>query len=249
VIDSAVLSATIFSPFPHLVFGISTRNGGISPGQYGLNMSFSVGDDPSNVTENQRRFLGHLGIPVDNLAIPKQVHGARVVRVVKAGVYADCDALVTNEKNVFLRVTVADCLPVFLFDPDALAVAAVHAGWRGCAQGVVQKTVMKMADEFSTMPASLRVFIGPSARACCYEIGEEVAAQFYERFLVRHKGNRPHLDMLGLTLNLLDGCGIPGTHVEVSPHCTIHSPQLFHSYRRDGMKSGRMMGVIGIKPP
>lgn len=241
------LTASIFSSFPSVAFGFSTRNGGVSPEPYRLNMSFSVGDDSTSVMENQRRFLNHLGIRVEDLAIPKQVHGDIVLRVLKPGVYENCDALITNEKNVFLRITVADCLPIFLFDPVSQSVAAVHAGWRGCIHQIVQKTIIRMTKEFSAKLGAMRVYIGPSARSCCYEVGDEVAGQFDQRFLIQKTQGRPHLDMLGFTLTLLTDAGIEHSCIEISPHCTICTPSLFHSYRRDGAKSGRMMGVIGLK--
>lgn len=242
-----ILAASIFSPFPQIVFGFSTRKGGVSSEPYGCNMSYSVGDDAANVKENQKRFLEHLGVRTENLAVPKQVHGDNVVRVSRPGIYENCDALISNKKGVFLRITTADCLPLFLFDPNSGSVAAVHAGWRGCVQQIAQKTIIQMGEEFSTKPGELRVYIGPSARKCCYEVGEDVTRKFNQRFLIDTGGERPHFDMLGFTLDLLRESGVDNLHIEVSPHCTICTPQLFHSYRRDGAKSGRMMGVIGLR--
>lgn len=243
-----VVSASVFSPFPRVVFGMSTRLGGVSPEPYGMNLSFSVGDEESRVLENQQRFLTQLGVSNERLAIAKQVHGDRVLFADKPGEYERCDALFTTSTNLFLRISIADCLPIFLFDPESEAIAAIHAGWRGCEQNIVEKTVQKMKDDCSTDPLSLRAFIGPSARSCCYEIGEDVARRFDSRFLVRNRRGRFHLNMIDHTLCSLSNAGVNKSFVEVDPRCTICTPQLFHSYRRDGGKAGRMAGIIGLRP-
>lgn len=104
-----------------------------------------------------------------------------------------------------------------------------------------------MIEEFSAKPDTLRAYIGPSARVCCYEVGEEVASQFDERFRVRKERARPYLDMQSFTTSLLTEMGLRHEHIEISPYCTICMPELFHSYRRDGAKSGRMRGIIGLR--
>lgn len=241
-----IVFSSIFSSFPQVKFGFSTRQDGINSEVFGLNVSFGVGDDRSNVGEHQRRFLESLSIVRGDLAIPKQVHGSTVQRVTHPGLYDDCDALITNEADVFLSITVADCLPIFLFDPSSQSIGAVHAGWRGCAQNIVQKTVLRMAAECSAKLETMRVYVGPSARSCCYEVGEEVASQFDEKFLIRKTGARPHLDMQAFTVAVLSEMGIQNSQIEISQYCTICTPELFHSYRRDGARSGRMIGVIGL---
>lgn len=218
--NAPVIRASVFSSFPDVLFGFTTRHG---------NVDF------------------HLGIGVEHLAIPKQVHGGNVIRVFKPGKYEGCDALTTSEKKVYLSINVADCLPIFIYDPGYVAVAAVHAGWRGCIERIVEKTISAMVEEFDSDPPMLRVFIGPSARVCCYEVGNDVASQFDERFLFRKNTPRPHLDMLAFTQHLLATSGVQQSHIEVSPYCTICTPNLFHSYRRDREKSGRMVGIIGIQ--
>ena len=242
-----VIFSKLFSSFPQISFGFSTRQGGITPDPFDMNLSFNVGDDRTRVMQNRRKFLQSVQIAEDQLAIPKQVHGDTVHRAERPGEYQNCDGLITNNLGVFLSVKVADCLPIFFFDPSSNSIAAVHAGWRGSAQKIVQRAVALMVAEFSTRPETMLVYIGPSSRVCCYEVGEEVASKFHQQFLSRKADTRPHLDMHSFTVSLLREMGVKDSHIEVSPYCTICTPELFHSYRRDGARSGRMMGTIGIR--
>lgn len=241
-----LIRSKLLSAFPQLTHGISTRLGGVSPEPYGMNLSFSVGDDEKNVLENRKRFFGSLNIPLGRIAKPNQVHGDTVLSVTTSGEYDSCDALITNEKNLFLVVTVADCLPILLFDPVTNTVGVVHAGWKGSKLGILGKVVQVMNKEYRVMSKNLVVYIGPSAGVCCYEVGEEVAKEFDGKYLDKTKGVKPHLDLKQCNKDLLLEAGVQENNIEVSPDCTICKPELYHSYRRDKAKSGRMMGVIGM---
>jgi len=218
-LSGPIIRASIFSPFPQVIFGFSTRRSAAA---------------------------AVFGIGGEHLAVPKQVHGDRVVRVFKPGEFENCDALISSEKDVYLSISVADCLPIFFFDPAHDAVAVIHAGWRGCVHRIVEKTIDAMRSEFSSEPTALRVFIGPSARVCCYEVGQEVARQFDRQFLFQTMNSRAHLDMVAVVQNMMTEAGVQRKNIETSPYCTICTPQLFHSYRRDKERAGRMVGIIGI---
>jgi YfiH family protein len=210
-----------------------------------MNTSFSVGDLAENVAENRRRFLDALGVPSDRLAIPQQRHTA-VIRNVKAGgTYEQCDALITIVPNVFLSVSIADCAPVFLFDAVKKIVACVHAGWRGTEEGILHKTIRMMHEEFGSKPGDVSAFIGPSAGKCCYEVREDVAQKFEVEFVSRLDG-KLYLDIKKANVEQLRNAGVPGSSIEVHEYCTICSTRLYHSYRRDREKSGRMMAIIGL---
>jgi copper oxidase (laccase) domain-containing protein len=107
----------IFSAFPEIVAGVSTREGGVSGPVLGLNLSFRVGDDPENVRENRRRFFGAFGMTESDAAIPQQVHSRRIVEAPSAGPYESCDGVFTDRTGMGLVVTVADCVPILLYDP------------------------------------------------------------------------------------------------------------------------------------
>jgi purine-nucleoside/S-methyl-5'-thioadenosine phosphorylase / adenosine deaminase len=241
-----ILRSALFTPYPNVRCGMSTRRGGVSPEPYELNMSLKVGDKEEHVLKNRELFFRQMGIPSERLAIPNQVHGSDIVRVSEPGIYEACDGLITSMEDVFLIVTVADCVPVFIYDPVVKAVAAVHAGWRGSKLKILKNAVQSMVREFSSEPKNILAYIGPSAGVCCYEIGHEIAEQFEDGYILHHSGRNPHLDMRAMQMDLLLEMGIFEKHIEVSHYCTVCSPNLFHSYRRLGPYSGRMMGVIGM---
>ncbi len=240
-----ILRPTMLQRVPGLLAALSTRNGGVSPEQFGMNLSFSVGDDPEGVRENRRRFFGQLGIESERIAFQRQVHGTAIRVVDEPGIYPACDGLVARRPELFLAVSVADCVPVFLCDPVKRTVAVVHAGWRGAAAGVVDRALETLFD-LGTNPSNLLAFVGPSAGACCYEVGEDVAVQFEGQFVARSRAGTPHVDLKGVARSTLQQAGVSDEAIEVSPLCTICRPDLLHSYRRDGSRSGRMMGIIGF---
>ncbi len=237
-----IISAKCFRRFPSIQFGMSTGVGGVPP--FGMNLSFSVGDREENVRKNRERFFGSLQIQLAELAIPRQVHSTVAKIAHGPGSYPDCDALVTASRRVFLCVSVADCVPVFVYDPKNHAVAAIHAGWRGTAGSLVSQTLDLMQRECGTRPSDCTAFVGPGASVCCYCVGEEVASQFDNEFVLRQNGTT-FVDLKYANARQLERSGVPYSAIEVSPLCTISEPSL-HSYRRDKEKSGRMMGTIGI---
>ena len=115
-----------------------------------------------------------------------------------AGAVAETDALVTNTPGVYLCVTVADCVPILIHDPGHRAVAAVHAGWRGSAAGILLHALNLMRSAFGTNPGDLRAYIGPSAGGCCYEVGAEVADHFRPGTLRRVRERQVPAEPLGL---------------------------------------------------
>lgn len=238
-----VLTSRILEETGMVRFAFSTRQGGVSPPPLEMNLSFNVGDDPARVQENRLRLLHHLGTTPNRLALPGQVHSATVRRADQPGLYERCDALVTGSAGLALGVTVADCVPVFLADQRLRVIAAVHAGWRGTAAEISRAAVETLAREYGSRPADLVAYIGPAAGACCYVVGGDVARHFAPEE-IHEKEGRPYLDLKGANVRQLLEAGVPPSQVECSPHCTISEETLFHSYRRDGGQSGRMMGVI-----
>lgn len=210
-----------------------------------MNLSFKVGDAQENVIRNRLMFFGGLGIPTDRLAIPGQVHGTSVRFAKDPGEYPETDAIVTIEPGVFLCVSTADCVPILLFDPVRRAVGAVHAGWRGTASGIAAGAVRMMVKEFGTSAHNVHAYIGPAAGACCYNVGQELESQFPGECVLRRDG-RTYVDLKEANRRVLLGEGLIAERVETSPFCTISDSTLFHSHRRDGSRSGRMMAVIGL---
>jgi YfiH family protein len=149
-----------------------------------------------------------------------------------------CDALVTSERGVALGIKIADCLPIALLDSAQHVVANIHSGWRGAAQNILAKAIEAAPLE----PSSTHAFLGPSIRVCCFEVGEEVAAQFDERFIDRTR-SKAHVDLVAFTADVLRKYGI--LQVSDSGLCTRCEGSMFHSYRRDGAGRGRNLLVAG----
>lgn len=230
---------------PNLRFGLSLRTGGVNPPPFGMNVSFRVGDRPEDVQRNRERFFKTVGCAQDQIAAPIQCHSANVALADGAGSYLDVDGLVTNRLDLYLTVTIADCIPIFLFDPKKTSVGVIHAGWRGSATGIVRNAVAKMEERFHSRPGDLCAHLGPAAHRCCYAVGTEVAHRFRKEVLFENE-NGMYLDLAKEnSLQLLEA-GLAADNIESSEYCTICNPGLFHSYRRDGQRSGRMMGILGI---
>jgi YfiH family protein len=240
-----IVRSELFSRYPRLLFGMSTAGGGVSAGTFGLNLSFNVNDHPDHVRENRKRFFTALGIEESSVAFTRQQHTADILSVTGPGQNDTCDALITGRSEVYLAISVADCTPVLLYDPVRNAAAGIHAGWRGTAGKIVEKTIHRLQQEYSTVPSDLIAFIGPSAGKCCYEVGEEVAVQFPESCITGGSAGKFFLDVKYANyLQLLEN-GVRNSNIEVNQDCSIHNP-VYHSHRRDGKGSGRMFAVIGI---
>jgi YfiH family protein len=168
-----------------------------------------------------------------------QVHGKTVGRAEARPTLVTCDALFTEERHVALGIKVADCLPVSLCDPVRRVIANIHSGWRGAVQNITAETLDTLARETAFHPSAAYAYLGPSIRVCCFEVGEEVAAQFDGRWIDRGRGTKPHIDLARMTESILRERGVP--HVIDTGFCTRCNP-LFHSYRRD-KRSGRNLAI------
>lgn len=169
-----------------------------------------------------------------------QVHSATVARAQRQQSWRECDscdALWSAEKHVALGIKVADCLPVSLLDTANGVIANVHSGWRGA----VARITANALDASPLDPATTHAYLGPSIRSCCFEVGEEVAAQFDARFLDRSRP-KPHVDLVAFTIDILRTRGI--TTISDSELCTRCEGSIFHSYRRDGAGKGRNLVLV-----
>lgn len=226
------------------VVAASTRRGGVSRGPYhALNLGRSTADDPEAVAENRRRLLAALGLAPERLVTAGQVHGARVVRVDGPGHMPECDALLTTRAGLALAVTTADCMSILFAAPGA--VAAAHSGWRGTAERMPAVTLDAVCAAAGVTPGAVRVFLGPCIRACCYEVGEEVAARF-PAATVRRDRPRPHLDLPLAARLQLAAAGLPEEALHDCGACTACDRDAYYSYRRDGAATGRHWGVVAL---
>jgi polyphenol oxidase len=241
-----IISSELLQSTGLVTFGLSTRHDGVSPEPFGMNLSFSVGDSDENVKRNRQLFFQSLGIGGNHLAIPTQVHGTSVMRATTPGRFPACDGLATETQGLFLCVSVADCVPIFIVDTRRRVVAAIHAGWRGTSAMIVQHGVGVLTRGFQCQPEHMVAYVGPSAGVCCYSVGKEVARCFSEEFVCSERG-QIFVDLKAANVSQLVAAGVRPDMIEVSPYCTIEEVDLLHSFRRDKERSGRMMGVIGLR--
>jgi hypothetical protein len=218
---------------PGFVHGFST----VAVGSVGLKDAA----DPKPALAARRAFAAALGLDGVELTTVGSVHGAAVARVEQpGGSVDDVDALVTDEPGVALFATYADCYPIVLWDPEKRAAGLVHAGWRGTRAGVTTEAARFMREELGCR--FLRAGIGPGICGRCYEVGEEVASQFEERFVVANDGGRFLLDLAAANKAQLENAGVKAVY-DIGI-CTKES-YLFPSHRRhpDGTRFGAIVAV------
>lgn len=241
-----IIKPFIFNQFPEIIFGFSTKCGPASEPPYHFNLSYSVGDDKEKVSRNRSMFFNELGLNEKVVAYQKQVHEDKINFVDSYGSCGESDALITEKKNLGLAISSADCPAIFIYDPMKKVIAAVHSGWKGTEKKILAKTIKRLSDEFSCSTSDLICYIGPSISQKNYEVGEEVAKKFDQQF-IQTKQNKYYLDIAGANFNMLLNEGVNKINIQVSKLCSYEYSSLLHSYRRDGIKSGRAIGVIAIK--
>ena len=247
----AILSTTplIFSNFSTLIAAESTRNGGVSPAPFAsLNLGINTADDPANVTENRRRFFADIGASTDWFASSHQVHGTEILYTIEPGRFEGYDALITDQPGLLVGVTVADCVPILIYDTEHQAVAAIHAGWRGMVGQLVTKTLEAMQQRFGTAATSCYAYVGTCIDACSFEVGPEVAEQFAPDLQqMNPKTKKNSVDLKAANARQLREFGIPLAQIGVSPFSTVLHNADYFSYRAERGQTGRMLAVIGTK--
>jgi len=241
-----IIYSNIFKRYPEIKFGFSTKDGGVSPPPYFMNLSTNVRDKKENVLRNREIFFNVLGILPINVSIQNQIHSTNINYVTKPSFVKDNDAMYTGRRNVYLAISGADCVTIFLFEPDKKVIAGVHSGWKGTYGGILTKTVKEMKEKFSIGTSKLIAYIGPSISQDCYEVGKEVADLFDEKVKAFRDG-KYFLDLQKSNLYQLLNLGVRKENIEISKHCTYKEENLFHSHRRDGERTGRMFGVIRME--
>lgn len=220
---------------------------------------------PEENRENCERFFTGQGIPADRVVSADQIHGTNVKIITAQNVshngrssfirygggrqmISDTDALVTKEKNIFLSVTAADCLPIFFYDPVEQVIGIAHAGWRGLTGGVIGKTIEAMTD-CGAKTENVTVAFGPNIGKCHFEIQTDILPQFagYEEYIIR-RDDEIFINLQGIAEKQLQNAGIREANIETTPFCTFCERSTFFSYRRDKPKIAEgMVAVISMK--
>jgi YfiH family protein len=233
-------------PVPKNVHAVcTTREGGGSSAPFDtFNLSDRVGDKPIAVDNNRAHLIEWLSLPARPVWL-QQVHGNTVVEVGKLNGDVQADAAMAESAGLVCVVTTADCLPVLFCDQKGTRVAAVHAGWRGLAAGVLEATVVAMARPVDQLYAWLGPAIGPQS----FEVGGEVRAVFVAKDPTNSSAFKPSqnarwlANIYQLAINTLRAQGV--SQIFGGRYCTFSDPKRFYSYRRD-KRTGRMASLIWI---
>lgn len=194
------------------------------------------------------------GVAPEGAVFPRQVHGVVVVLADEVRTQSrDADAILATSPGECVAIVTADCVPVLAATIDGRAVAAIHAGWRGLAAGVLEAGLSALAAKSPGVP--IAAAIGPAARGCCYEVDEPVRAGLSERYeglldraMSAGRPDRFQLDLPLLTEDVIRNFGVKSTQIGTKHReCTICNPARFESYRRDGAEAGRLRHFITVR--
>jgi len=188
----------------------------------------------------REKFCIENNINPSKIVFASQIHGTSVQKVSSADAnsfIANCDGLITDDKNIYLCIFTADCMPVFMADKNKKAVALVHAGWRGLAAGILNNAVLSFDKNFNIKPNDIEVYIGPHIKECCYTVGKEVLQAF------NLNDNNNNLSLAQQAQKQLRFLGIK--NIFVSSYCTCHNSNQFYSYRKEKTDC-RIMSLISL---
>ncbi len=261
------------TPFAHLTSPTLTRagakhiftakDGGVSTGVYSsFNFAAGAGEPPDrweNVLENHRIAASYFGMELEDICRSYQTHSSTVKQVgkehcgtglLKPPFDEGVDGLVCREKGVLLSVRGADCVTLLLYDGKNGVCGACHSGWRGTLDKIAAKTVAAMCAigaETSCMVAA----VGPSARSCCYKVGEELYETFKSadnantRFFAKRDGGL-YLDLQGAVCAALEESGLKEENIADGGECSICGTDRYFSHRRSGVMRGTMAAFITL---
>lgn len=241
---------SLLSRFPELIHGVSGR--GYGEMKFGARVADGV------VIKNRQLFLNDLGLTLEDIVVPRQVHSSKIMVVGKhekgqgakepTSILIGTDGLITTESNVYLAILTADCLPVFFYDPVSQLIGIAHAGWRG----IIDQIIPKMLDQFKSLgsvPENLIIGIGPGICQKHFVVKKDVLKYFLPLYssatFVRN--NDGYIDLKKTVMIDLKKAFVNNHNIETMPFCTVCDNGIFPSFRKEGSGTLQMMSVIGIK--
>ncbi len=264
--DVVYLTWPRLEELPFIRHAFSTRLGGVSKDYLAsMNLSFTRGDAHDNVIENYRRFSNAVGFETWQIVCSDQTHttNIRIVDekdmgkgIVKSRDYQDVDGFMTNVPGPVLTTFFADCVPIYLIDPEHQAIALVHSGWRGTVGNIGGKAVKMMGEVYGTKPEEVLAAIGPSICGACYEISKDVADQFQEAYAAEDyhtmmrddKNGKYHLDLWAACRCNLENSRVRPDHILNPNLCTCCNPDLLFSHRASKGRRGNLAAFLQIIP-
>ncbi|MFC1564304.1 peptidoglycan editing factor PgeF [candidate division KSB1 bacterium] len=200
----------------------------------------------NHLDKTEKKWLNEIYVPQNDLVTIKQVHENSIFEAERPGFAGEYDGIVTISRNLFLRIVTADCIPVFLFDPDKEITGLVHAGWRSLHAEILPNVLDKMKAGFGSNPVNILAAFGPFIGDCCYEVGEDVAGKFSPDFTTKKGKGKYMLDLGRAAVKILIENGVLPGNIENSGECTSCHPISYFSARRGPYSKGRLIHIMGM---
>ena len=186
------------------------------------------------------------GFKSDMIAIPNQTHSINVKNTTIGGEIINADGVFSSNPMIVCSIIVADCLPIFFAHKTELFFGIIHAGWRGLINGIISESIKLIKNEKIALE-NIEVFIGPSIQACCFEVSHDIIDRFDLKFTKQNINSKYLVNLQGIAKKKIEHEGILKKYIKVSEDCTFCQFERYFSFRREGDKSGRMFGLIGVK--
>jgi hypothetical protein len=243
-IENGIVRFPVFEQYPFLQAGFSTN--------YIGNLGFK-NTTPKIRFQNRQTFFQQTGLQLENAVFQDQMHTNNVRIITSADLgkgiqfkkdgLQNNDGMITAQKNIILTACSADCAPVYLFSPEKKVIALLHSGRTGTKKQIIRTALIKMKTEYEIDFSTVIAAIGPSICKNCYEINEQIEAEFKSQFCYHENGNifldiRAHLfqQLTEMGIKEIHDCGI----------CSFEDERFF-SYRREGKEHGTGIGFFVIK--
>jgi polyphenol oxidase len=239
------ISFSNFNKFPNLLIALSLREDKNMKVYYDY-----VKDDRALI--NRGRFFSKLGLSEKNVVGVKSVNGDNIEIVTKkdrGNFINNADGLITNDKNVYLSITIADCLPIIIFNPQKEVISLIHSGWKGLEKKIAKKAIKKMEVNFGVKSKELLVGIGPGIGVCHFEVKEDFPIKFksYPEAIIKKDG-KSYVDLKLIAKRQLEEVGIKSENIDVNSVCTYCQAGTYFSYRKDKTEPLQAMVIIaGMK--
>lgn len=220
---------SIFKDFPELSIIISSKDNGPMKVRYELK-------NDSKTLKNREKFLNKYGLTTKIVVSGKlaQTDKVRIVGKNDAGTFIPgIDGLITSERNLYLSITIADCLPIFIYNTEKKVIALVHTGWEGLAKGIISNVINVFVEQYKSNPKKILVGIGPGIGVCHFEVKTDVLNKFKSNHeAIKKRDNKTFIDLKKIAESQLLVLGITKKHIEISPVCTYCEEEKYFSYRR-----------------
>lgn len=258
------ITFNILNDISWLKNAFSTRVGGVSDGIYSsMNLSYTLNDDAKNVDKNFNIFGNATGINVEDMVYSMQTHTTNVLKVtsdkkgmgiLRARDYKDIDGLITNEPNVCLVTSYADCVPLYFVDTKNKAIGLSHSGWRGTVGNIAKNTLSSMNKEYNTQAEDVIAVIGPSICKDCYEVSSDLYDEFAKQYskeeledmFVKKDNGKYQLDLWKANYYNFINLGINKENISVTDTCTCCNKKLLFSHRGSNGKRGTLCAFLEI---